>query len=248
MTTLKKIALLLILLSLLPNTVAINSYWAGNISLSAPNVVNSGLSTTIGEWDYIPLFDPNPVVPYEPGDAFVYDDTIWIVTGSWFDPSEFLDEYGNVNLDYLHPYGPVQENTIYWRVYNTYYADDIVIHNGYSWIVRHGGANAQEPGTAGNGWNRMSNEYFVYNTYAKGDVVLYNGIYYEAKHTGAGGTTPGTNIYTWAPITNTYNAGTSYKNNAYVLYDGLPWKSLVSNNTGHTPVLGSSYWVMTLKY
>ena len=95
MTTLKKIALLLILISLLPNTTAISSYWVGSISLSAPDAVNGELTTSIGEWDYIPLFDPDPVVPYVPGDAFVYDGDIWIVTGSWFDPDQFLDEFGS---------------------------------------------------------------------------------------------------------------------------------------------------------
>lgn len=242
----KKIALPLILITLLLNTVAINSYWASSISLFAPDDVSDELSTNIGEWDFIPLFDETNT--YEPGDSFVYDGHIWIVTQTWFNPDQFLDEEGNINQDYLHPYGPVQENTIYWRVYNTYHANDIVIHNGYSWITRHEGANSQEPGTPGYAWNRMSNEYFNYNTYATGDVVSYNGIYYEAKHSGASSKTPGTDIYAWAPITSTYNPGTSYTSKAYVLYEGLPWKSLVNSNKGHAPVLGSNYWIMALKY
>ncbi|MDD2575005.1 MAG: hypothetical protein PHD47_00895 [Acholeplasmataceae bacterium] len=242
----KKITLLLISVTLLLNTVAINSYWVSSISLFAPDAVNDELSTPIGEWDYIPPFDVTE--PYEPGDTFVYDGEIWIVTETWFDPDEFLDEFGNVNQDYLYPYGPVQENTIYWRVYNTYYTGDIVIHNNYSWIARHEGANSQEPGTSGNGWDRMSNEYFVYNTYTTGEVVSYNGIYYESKHNGANSVTPGTNIYAWAPITTTFNPGTSYSNKAYVLYEGLPWKSLINNNIGNIPTLGSTYWIMALKY
>ena len=76
------------------------------------------------------------------GDQFIYEDSIWIITGSWFDPDEFLEPDGSINLSYVRPYGPIEENTNEWRSYNTYYTGDVVFHNGYNWIVRHEGANA----------------------------------------------------------------------------------------------------------
>ena len=138
------------------------------------------IQINIGSWrNSAPLFDINN--NYEIGDQFQYNNSIWIITGSWFDSNQFLNPDGMVNFSYVRPYGPVNENTNEYRAYNTYYADDIVTYNGHSWVVLHGGANSAAPGSDTTAWNRIGDEWFKYNTYFTSEIVLYEGSFYRAK-------------------------------------------------------------------
>ncbi len=112
---------------------------------------------------------------YNVGDTFIYDNKVWIVTRSWFNPYEFLNTSNKVDYNYVRPYGPIDELTNEYRNYNTYYAGDIVNHLGETWVVRHEGANTDAPGTDTNAWNRLGSGWFIYNTYPAGSVVTYNG-------------------------------------------------------------------------
>jgi hypothetical protein len=164
----KIIILVFIILIFIPPTYA---YWSS--SVSGNNSVVQGI-ITIGSWiDPIPPLDTNE--NYSVGDQFTYDNSVWIVIGSWFNPSQFLNPDGSINFNYVRSYGPVGENTTEWRSYNTYYTGDIVSHNGYNWIVRHEGANNHEPGTNTNAWNRLDPNWFMYNTYEANEIVNYNG-------------------------------------------------------------------------
>lgn len=146
------------------------AYWTNSINTVQ---INSQATVSIGTWTFIEPFDPQE--DYDTDDTFVYDNRVWIVTGSWFNGSNFLNPDGTVNTTYVKPYGPIQEVTDEWRIYNTYGQNDIVLHNGYQWIVRHEGANGVEPGSNTNAWNRLGSDWFIYNTYPAGSVVTYNG-------------------------------------------------------------------------
>ena len=139
------------------------------------STVEASAQITIGEWQFITVPDFDPDGNYDVGDEFYYDGSIWIIIGSWFNPNQFTNPDGTVNFNYVRTWGPVNENTPYWRDYNTYQIGEIVIWEGYEWIVRHAGANSVEPGTGGNSWNRISDEWFIYNTYQVDDIVIFEG-------------------------------------------------------------------------
>ena len=154
-----------------------HAYWASSISVLN---IDETSNITVGDWlsSMPPQFDET--IDYQVDDEFVYNGAIWVVIADWFDPSQFLNPDGTINYQYLRPYGPIREDTIEWRIYNTYNPGDTVLHNGYYWIVRHFGANGVEPGSNTEAWNRISDEWFMYNTYLTGDIVLYNGQYWRS--------------------------------------------------------------------
>lgn len=165
----KILSFVLVMLIFLLGTVHAFAYW-NNLSHTTE------ITIAIGEWEFsipIPNFDPQE--DYDIDDTFVYDNRVWVVTGSWFNSSNFLNPDGTVNTTYVRPYGPIQEVTDEWRDYNTYRQNDIVLHNGYQWIVRHEGANSAEPGSDTDAWNRLGSDWFIYNTYPAESVVTYNG-------------------------------------------------------------------------
>lgn len=168
-----------------------HAYWSNSINTFQNN---SQATILIGTWDFIETFDPQE--DYSIGDQFIYEDSIWIITGSWFDPDKFLEPDGSINFSYVRPYGPIEENTNEWRSYNTYYTGDVVFHNGYNWIVRHGGANSAEPGTNTNAWNRLDPNWFMYNTYETNEIVIYNGQEWRAL-SGNQNKTPGQFAWAW---------------------------------------------------
>lgn len=174
----KILIVFLVILMIIPMTTKTYAYWSSNLTTTSQ--VATG-TVTIGTWEQFSTvipFDEN--TNYQVGESFSYAGTIWTVTGSWFDESKFLKNNGQVNYNYVRPYGPIGENTTEWRSFNTYYINDIVSHNGYDWIVLHEGANSAEPGTNSTAWNRLDETWFRYNTYEIGDVVLYSGQYYRA--------------------------------------------------------------------
>lgn len=133
----------------------------------------NGITLVIGQWEVSPPpFDES--FNYEVGDSFSFDNSVWIVTESWFNPSNFLNPDGTINFSYVRTWGPVQELTPFWRSYNTYDIGDTVVWNDYEWVVNHFGANSVEPGTDTNAWNKITDHWFIYNTYSLGDIVIFN--------------------------------------------------------------------------
>lgn len=187
------IALLLMCLFAALGMTNVYAYW-GSVDSS---ITHTEAVVTIGEWSPILPFDRE--TDYEVGDTFTYDGSIWRIRGSWFDPDKFLKSDGTINFNYVRSYGPIEEVTDEWRSYNTYEIGDVVTHNGYSWVVLHGGASASEPGLLGTAWNRLGIEWFMYNTYYEGDVVEYDNQQWIALQENWN-RQPGTTFWAWQLI------------------------------------------------
>lgn len=154
----------------------------------------------IGSWEWegetsYPIFIPTE--NYSTGDKFIWDGSIWEVVAGWFEENKFLNPDGSINFKYVKPYGAVQEITDEWRPHNTYRQGDIVVHNGFQWVVRHEGANSQEPGAATNAYNRITNFWYEYNTYEVNDVVEWEGEFYRAT---SSSWNKQPDLYSWAWI------------------------------------------------
>lgn len=192
--TLKRIIVIITVILLIASGVRVYAHWAEGIKTPLPSSISTEI--IVGEFtlNTHPPFDTED--NYNVGDTFVYDNKVWIVTQSWFNPYLFLNTSNEVDYNYVRPYGPIEELTNEYRNYNTYYTGDIVNHLGETWVVRHEGANTDAPGTNTNAWNRINNNnYYKYNTYTVGDLVIYNGETYKALDASQNKTP---DLYTWA--------------------------------------------------
>lgn len=181
----------LLFLVILGSVQAVNAYW----NKINTNNLNTQTSINIGSFIFKEVEPLDLDKQYNAGDTFTYDSRVWVITQSWFNPYLFLNTNGEVNYNYVKPYGPVSEVTNEYRNYNTYYVGDIVTHLGSTWIVRHKGANAQAPGTPTNAWNKINDiNYYQYNTYSPGDIVVYQSKTYEAL----------TTVYNYNPAQNSW--------------------------------------------
>ena len=91
----KILSTLILVFMVLFFTQTTHAYWANSINTVQ---INSQATILIGEWEFsipIPNFDPQE--DYDVDDTFIYDNRVWIITGSWFNGSNFLNPDGTVN-------------------------------------------------------------------------------------------------------------------------------------------------------
>jgi chitodextrinase len=186
------------------------AYWASVIV--SPNNVTTTENISVGVWPFEVVEEWVKKAGYVIGDRFTYDGKLWEVRAS-----------GNYNRppgqgNNLQPYGVYQEITDEYRDYNTYFAGDIVIHNGAQYEALYNGMSGQEPGTV-TGWQEITDEYREYNVYTVGDIVIYNGAEYEAIYGGMSGQEPGT-VVGWQELTDEWRFFNVYQGEDVVIFNG----------------------------
>jgi len=173
-------------------------------------LMENPVTVTIGDFPFSPIQEWNPETDYAIGDRFTYNGLLWEIRagGDYTQPPEG---------DKLRPWGPYQEVTDEYRSYNTYFQDDIVIHNGLEYLALYNGMSGKEPGTV-TGWQALTDEWQYYNIYEKGDIVIHNGIEYEAAHGGLTGVEPGTSS-AWKALTDEWQFYNVYLGGDTVIYE-----------------------------
>ncbi|GEM_PF-1713100 len=127
--------------------------------------ISNPVTIVIGDFPLSLIQEWDPEADYEIGDRFFYNGLLWEIRagGDYTIPPEG---------DKLRPWGPYQEVTDEYRSYNTYFQDDIVIHDGMEYLALYNGMSGQEPGTV-TGWQALTDEWQFYNVYLGGDTVIY---------------------------------------------------------------------------
>ena len=182
---------------------------------------------------------------YEIGEVVYYDGDYWRVTvKGWLNaPAQGANGWAKIT----------SPNPSSWSSGTTYSQWNYITHNGKFYYLRSGTSLGQEPGTAGNQWQELTENWVSTNAYRnptnntiKQMVYHAGGIYvwYGADNSNST-TAPGTDRNGWTELTELWRYYNQYYVGDRVIYDGSYWEALQSpyDGNGDPIVPGSNFTV-----